>query len=94
MKEIGTNSNYILNETPFDITVEYDKTTTKEITNERKKGSLKVYKVDKDNHKIPLGNVTFDLFSKEFDRVVGTYTTDVNRRIYSFRLKSWKLLFN
>lgn len=79
LKEISTNDNYILNEMTFDVNVEYNKTTTKTITNEHKKGDLTVYKVDKDNHKISLGGVTFDLYSEEFKRVIGTYTTDENR---------------
>lgn len=79
LKEISTNDNYILNEMIFDVNVEYNKTTTKTITNEHKKGDLTVYKVDKDNHKISLGGVTFDLYSEEFKRVIGTYTTDKNR---------------
>lgn len=79
LKEISTNDNYILNEMIFDVNVEYNKTTTKTITNEHKKGDLTVYKVDKDNHKISLGGVTFDLYSEEFKRVIGTYTTDENR---------------
>lgn len=80
LKELSTNVNYILNEANFDVEVEYQKTTTMNIENKHKKGDLKIYKVDKDNHKIPLGNVIFDLFSYEFNKVVGTYTTDVNRR--------------
>lgn len=78
LKELSTNEKYILNTATFDVNVEYNKTTTKEITNEHKKGNLKVYKVDKDNHKIPLGNVNFDLYSEEFQRVIGTYTTNVD----------------
>ena len=79
LKEISTNDNYILNEMTFDVNVEYNKTTTKTITNEHKKGDLTVYKVDKDNNRIALGGVTFDLYSEEFKRVIGTYTTDENR---------------
>ena len=62
----------------FDVNVEYNKTTTKTITNEHKKGNLTVYKVDKDNNRIALGGVTFDLYSEEFKKVIGTYTTDEN----------------
>lgn len=83
LKEISTNSNYILNTNTFELNVEYNKTIEKTITNEHKKGNLKVYKVDKDNHKIALGNVNFDLYSEEFKRVIGTYTTNVDRRVSS-----------
>src|SRR5699024_6740560 len=33
---------------------------------------------DKDNNRVVLGNVEFDLFSHEFNKVIGTYHTDVN----------------
>lgn len=82
LKEIATNDNYILNEKSFDVNVEYNKTATKTITNEHKKGDLTVYKVDKDNNKIALGGVTFDLFSEEFGKVIGTYITDENGEIH------------
>ncbi len=50
-----------------------------------------MYKVDKDNHKISLGNVEFDLYSEEFKKVIGTYRTDVNRRNLCRKPKNWKL---
>lgn len=78
LKELSTNEKYILNTAVFEVDVEYNKTAVKDITNEHKKGNLKVYKVDKDNHKIRLGNVNFDLYSEEFQKVIGTYTTDVD----------------
>ena len=81
LKEISTNSKYVLNKQEFDVNVEYNGTATKDITNEHKKGNLKIYKVDKDNHKIALGNVKFDLYSEEFQKVIGTYTTNVDGEI-------------
>lgn len=76
--EVETNPKYILNKAEFDVKVEYNKTSKCDIENEHKKGNIKVYKVDKDNNKVVLGNVEFDLFSHEFNKVVGTYYTDVN----------------
>lgn len=81
LKELSTNKNYVLNETIFDVNVEYNETTVKNITNDHKKGNLKIYKVDKDNNKIALGNVDFELYSEEFGRVIGTYTTTVDGEI-------------
>lgn len=78
LKEISTNDNYIITKQEFEVNVEYNKTTTKNIENDHKKGNIKVYKVDKDNHKIALGNVEFDLYSEEFKRVIGTYTTNAD----------------
>ena len=88
LKEIATNDNYILSDAQFDVNVEFDKTTTKTITNEHKKGDLTVYKVDKDNNKIALGGVTFDLYSEEFGKVIGTYTTDENGEIHVKNLRT------
>lgn len=94
LKELSTNVNYVLNEVVFEVEVEYQKTTVKDITNEHKRGNLKVYKVDKDNHKIALGNVKFDLYSCEFKRVIGTYTTNVDRRNFYFKFENWRLQTN
>lgn len=94
LKEISTNANYLLNEKAFDINVEYNKTTSQTITNEHKKGNIKVYKVDKDNKKVVLGNVEFQLYSEEFKKVVGTYYTDVNGEleIKNIRTGNYKLI--
>lgn len=91
LKELSTNSKYVLNKKEFNVNVEYNKTTTENITNEHKKGNLKIYKVDKDNHKIALGNVKFDLFSEEFQKVIGTYTTNVDGEIQINNLRIRKL---
>lgn len=79
--EVETNPKYILNEAEFDVNVEYNKTTSIDIQNEHKKGNIKVYKVDKDNNRVVLGNVEFDLFSHEFNKVIGTYYTDVDGKL-------------
>jgi uncharacterized surface anchored protein len=81
LKELSTNPKYILNEQEFNVDVYYNKTTQIQIENEHKKGNIKVYKVDKDNNKIRLGNVSFDLYSKEFEKVLGTYATNVDGEI-------------
>ena len=94
LTEISTNDKYVINKATFDVNVEYNKSTTQNITNDHKKGNLEIYKVDKDNHKIALGNVQFDLYSEEFQRVVGTYTTDVNGEISikNLRTGNYKLI--
>ena len=94
LKEISTNDNYILNEQEFPISVKYNKTTPITITNEHKRGDLTVYKVDKDNNKIDLGNVEFQLYSVEFGKVIGTYHTDVNGKfeVKSLRTGDYKLI--
>lgn len=94
LKELSTNENYILNTANLYVDVTYNKTTTKNITNKHKKGNLKINKVDKDNHKIGLGNITFDLYSEEFKRVVGTYTTNVDGefQVNDLRIGEYKLI--
>lgn len=82
LKETETNENYILDEnSEFSIQVTYNHTSTIEIENEHKKGDLTIYKVDKDNNNITLGNVEFELYSKETGNLVGTYYTDADGKI-------------
>ena len=82
LKETKTNENYILDEnSEFSIDVTYNNTTTIDIENEHKKGDLTIYKVDKENNNILLGNVGFELYSKETGKLIGTYYTDVNGKI-------------
>ena len=94
LKEIATNDRYILNESKFDVDVKYNKTTSLSIENEHKKGNLKIYKVDKDNNKISLGNVEFQLYSEEFEKIIGTYYTDANGelKIENLRIGDYKLI--
>lgn len=90
LTEVVAREEYILDATPIEVELEYAQTKTVELTNKHKKGNLKVYKVDKDNHRIALGNVEFDLYSEEFQKVIGTYTTDVNGEIQINDLRTGK----
>lgn len=94
LKEIATNNNYILDESEFDVDVEYNKIKTVNIQNEHKRGDLKVYKTDKDNNKIVLENVEFQLYSEEFKKIIGTYYTDANGEleIKDLRIGNYKLI--
>ena len=94
LKEISTNAKYIISKQEFNVNVEFNKTTTKSITNDPKKGDLKIYKVDKDNHRIALGNVKFELYSEEEKRIIGTYTTDTNGEITieGLRIGNYRLI--
>ena len=67
---------------------------TIEITNEHKKGNAKIYKVDKDNNKIAIGGVEFDLYSDEYQKIIGTYVTDSNGEIIieNLRTGTYKLI--
>ena len=91
---MSTNNNYILSKVEFDVNVEYNKTTKVEVENEHKKGNIKVYKVDKDNNKIALGNVEFDLYSVELDKIIGTYKTSVDGEIYIENIRTRRIQAN
>lgn len=82
LKETKSNENYILDEnSEFNINVNYNKTTTVDIENKHKKGDLIIYKVDKENNNIALGNVGFELYSNETQKLINTYYTDANGKI-------------
>ena len=81
LKEIKTKEEYILEENSnFEINVNYNKVSSIEIENKHKKGNLEVYKTDKDNHNIAIGNVGFELYDEE-KKLIGTYYTDANGKI-------------
>ena len=88
VEEVKNNEDYVLEQGKINIPAFYNQITDKTITNKHKEGDLTIYKVDKDNHKIALGNVEFDLFSEEFNKVIGTYTTDVNGEIHIKNLRT------
>lgn len=94
IKELYSNDKYILDSTEKDVTINYGETKTLNITNKHKEGNLKVIKVDKDNHNIAIGGVVFDLYSEEFNKVIGTYTTNVNGEISIKNLRIRQLFFN
>lgn len=81
LKEIKSNDDYVISQESVNIKATYNKVTEVTLENKHKTGNLKVYKVDKDNHKISLGNVEFDLYSEEFKKVIGTYRTNVDGEI-------------
>lgn len=88
VKEIKTDENYIISTEAIDIKTTYNKMTEMIFTNEHKKGNVKINKVDKDNNKIALGNIEFDLYSEEYERVIGTYKTDANGEIVIENLRT------
>lgn len=87
LKEKKSNEDYIVKIEAVNVEIEYNQTTIQEIKNEKKKGSLQIHKVDKENHEIPLSDVTFELYSKELEEVIGTYITDKDGKIYVENLR-------
>ena len=85
IKETEGIENYIVNTNELEVIFspsDYGKVRTLNISNKHTEGNLKIYKVDKDNNKIALGGVKFQLYSEEFDKIIGEYETDVNGEIY------------
>lgn len=75
--EVKTNQEYILSKDEIVVNVEYNKTSEITIKNELKKGSVKVIKVDKDNNKIKIKDVKFQLLN-ENDKIIKEGVTDEN----------------
>ncbi|MEG2235715.1 MAG: SpaA isopeptide-forming pilin-related protein [Clostridia bacterium] len=75
--EIATKDEYIISKEEKQANLVWGKTTEIEFTNQHKKGSIKILKVDKDNPKLTLGAVEFQLINSKGD-IVKTVTTDVN----------------
>lgn len=61
IKELETDEEHILDTTEINATLTYGEINTINIDNTRKTGSLKIYKVDLDNEKIPVPNVEFEI---------------------------------
>ena len=77
IKEIETNSKYNLLKDEMKVELRYNETKEITIENELKKGNIKVVKVDKDNNKIKLEGVKFQL-KNEKGEVVKEGVTDKN----------------
>lgn len=77
LKEIQNNDNYVLSSEITKVIAEYNKTTEIQITNELKKGQIRVIKVDKDNNEIRLANVEFNVLDSK-GNVVDKMSTDAN----------------
>ncbi len=92
--EVSTLQEYILNTEEQEVVLDYNDNQTLNVENEHKSGNVKVYKVDADNHKIVLGGVRFALYSYEFEKVTGYYTTDANGEIFieNLRTGKWALI--
>ena len=85
IQEISAPEFYIVDSTIINETLEFNSTTTVNLTNEHKKGNLRVEKITKDDKTIQLGNVQFELYlvgGGEIKLHMGTYYTDVNGEIY------------
>lgn len=80
LKETKTNEKYVLNEKEIEIKIEWNKETKIEVKNLRKKGSLKIIKVDSENAELKLEGVEFELYDNE-ENYINKYTTNENGEI-------------
>ena len=79
VEEVKTLWNYVLNKEPIFFSVkENGKTIKLQMTNKKIRGSVELFKFDKDTNR-PLEGVKFDLLNG--DKKVGTYTTDNTGKI-------------
>ena len=77
LTETKTQEQYVLDGTEKEIIIEYDEEKTIEIKNKRKKGNIRIKKVDKDDNSINLSGVEFDLIAQNGD-IVKHLVTDKN----------------
>lgn len=62
---LGNNTEYIMNDTIHTVKVEDNKVSELHISNEHKKGTLRIVKVDKDDNNIPIKNVEFEIIDED-----------------------------
>lgn len=94
LTEVKTQENYILNTNQYDVELSFNSMKEITISNERKRGNLKIIKVDKDDNNVAIRNVEFELYSEEQKKVIGKYTTDENGKIEidNLRVGKYKLI--
>ena len=73
--ETATNKNYILNSKEIDVDVNYNEVSKIIVENEAKKGQIKIVKVDKNDKKIKLKGVEFEVLDEK-DNVLEKITTN------------------
>lgn len=77
---------YTLDSASKNVILEYDSSKTLNVTNNFKKGNLRIIKVDKDDNEIPIPDVEFQLIDVN-KKVIGKYTTDAKGEIYIENLR-------
>lgn len=75
IQEISTKENYVLSKDTKTVTLSEDKITDITFENEKKKGQIRVIKVDAENNEVKLANVEFNVLNKD-GKIVDTLVTD------------------
>lgn len=81
IKEVKTNADYVLDEQERKVVLEWGKTSKVVWDNTKKRGDLKIIKVDKDNPEIHLEKVEFDLLDKAGNTVSHIITDEKGEAI-------------
>ena len=85
IKEIETNKEYELLHEEFEAEIKHNETTEITIENEKIKGQVELYKIDKDDSNIKIPNVEFEIFD-ENNQVVDKIVTNKNGYAISKKL--------
>lgn len=75
--EIKTNNDYVLNSKEIYIKLEYDKNQKIVLENEKKKGTIKIIKVDAHNNEIRIPGVKFEIYNDN-NECISTVITNEN----------------
>lgn len=79
--EVSTNKNYRLLDDEITVVVNDNKTVELKLQNELQKGNLKIVKVDKENKKIKLAGVEFNIIDSA-GKIVRSGSTDKNGELF------------
>lgn len=85
LREIRTDKNYVLNTEIKTIELKANDISEIKFENEKKKGQIKIIKVDLDNNEVVIPNVEFNVYD-ESGNIVDTLTTNENGEAISKKL--------
>ena len=86
IKEIKASKDYKSNDEEIPVTVHYGEEKIVDITNKKETGKIKIIKVDKDNIKIGIPNVIFEILDED-DNIIQVLTTNKEGIAESIDLK-------
>ena len=81
IEEIEVPKNYVLSKEKKEVSLKWGEQTVVEFENEKKKGSLRIVKIDKDNNEIVIPGVIFRIYDEKW-RTVRDEVTDEKGEIY------------
>lgn len=91
IKELETKEGYELSSNEYELEIKWNELNKITIENERKKGQVEIYKVDKENNNIKLQGVEFNIIDKN-KNVVDTLVTNKNGYAISKKLPIGKYI--